>query len=166
MSYKFTKVLAGVFALAVGLTLIDQHSKYFYYAIAGHVSLPDPKTSLEAAMLVCFSASWPLKIKKLWTVKKSVGLSHGFLVMIMLGYACGIAAKLTPALSGLDVSIFLVILYSVNFTMVSAVLMLSLAYRGANTLLSVPKEVDFLNETSSLNTMPLSVAQTAPAAIG
>ena len=101
-------------------------------ALAFSTDITNAKASLEAAMLVCFSVSWPFKIRKLLTVKKSVGLSHGFLVMIITGYSCGIMAKVLPFYANDSVNYCLVSLYAVNATMVTSVLVLSIRYRIAN----------------------------------
>lgn len=48
---------------------------------------------LEAAMLVCFGASWPMNAYKSFKAGTAVGTSWQFLFLITLGYVFGIAAK-------------------------------------------------------------------------
>jgi phage shock protein PspC (stress-responsive transcriptional regulator) len=67
----------------------------------------------ETTMLVCFGVSWPVSIAKSWRTKKVSGKSPVFLVIVILGYAAGIAHKLfySPDL--------VLALYVVNFCMVT-----------------------------------------------
>jgi len=48
----------------------------------------------EAAMLICFAASWPFNLRRSWTAKTNVGTSITFMLIVMLGYLFGIANKL------------------------------------------------------------------------
>jgi hypothetical protein len=48
---------------------------------------------LEIAMLVCFGMSWPINAYKAWQAKTAKGANLVFYLVIMLGYACGIASK-------------------------------------------------------------------------
>ena len=52
---------------------------------------------LEAAMLVCFGASWPVNAMKAWKARTATGTSAAFLMLITVGYLCGIAAKFAGA---------------------------------------------------------------------
>lgn len=70
---------------------------------------------LEAAMVVCFGISWPLSIIKSYRARTSQGKSIVFLMFILVGYACGIGAKLY---SGTITYVF--IFYIINMVMVSA----------------------------------------------
>lgn len=49
---------------------------------------------LEAAMVIAFGISWPLSIIKSLRAKTAKGKSVVFLVMIFLGYVCGVVSKL------------------------------------------------------------------------
>ncbi len=69
---------------------------------------------LEAAMVICFGASWPMAIIKSWRSRTSKGKSIIFIFLIMLGYACGICSKL---ISGKITYVF--IFYVLNLIMVS-----------------------------------------------
>lgn len=67
----------------------------------------------EALMLVCFGASWPFSIYKSWTTKQVGSKSLVFLVLVMVGYAAGMAHKIlySPDL--------VLGLYALNFLMVA-----------------------------------------------
>jgi len=45
-------------------------------------------------MLVCFGATWPFSIYKVWKKKTSAGKSVIFLWLVFIGYAAGIAHKI------------------------------------------------------------------------
>lgn len=49
---------------------------------------------LEFAMLFAFGFSWPFAILKTWRSKRVDGKSPAFMIIILIGYACGIAAHL------------------------------------------------------------------------
>jgi hypothetical protein len=68
----------------------------------------------EAGMLVCFGASWPINIFKSITSKSTKGKSLLFMYVILTGYVCGITGKFVN-----DRDILLIVLYSVNFIMVT-----------------------------------------------
>ncbi|MGI6076437.1 MAG: hypothetical protein ACOYD9_08790 [Pyramidobacter sp.] len=77
------------------------------------------KSLLEAAMLICFGAAWPISIYKSWTSRTSKGKSLLFLVVIVAGYIAGIGKCL------LDTTHWSVMaLYMLNTTMVSIDMML------------------------------------------
>ena len=65
-------------------------------------------------MLVCFGLSWPVNIYKSWTTRSTVGKSLGFLLIIEVGYICGMLNKV---LVHYDWVFFL---YLLNFLMVGA----------------------------------------------
>lgn len=48
---------------------------------------------LEILMVVCFGFSWPMNVMKSYKARTTKGKSLGFLVMICIGYVCGIASK-------------------------------------------------------------------------
>ena len=48
---------------------------------------------METAMLLCFGLSWPFNILKSWNSRTAKGKSIGFELLILLGYALGIAGK-------------------------------------------------------------------------
>lgn len=49
---------------------------------------------LEAAMLVCFGASWPISLVKNYKAGTAKSMSVQFILLIITGYIAGIAAKL------------------------------------------------------------------------
>lgn len=49
---------------------------------------------LEILMLVIFGCSWPANIHKSLTSKTTLGKSLSFEIMIVIGYCCGLAAKI------------------------------------------------------------------------
>ena len=71
---------------------------------------------LETLMLICFGAAWPLSILKSWRARTARGKSLGFLLVILLGYTAGIAK--VYLVDGFRA--FLLIPYSINFTLVAA----------------------------------------------
>lgn len=48
----------------------------------------------EILMLVCFGVSWPINAVKAYRAGTSKGTSFPFLCLIIVGYLCGITAKL------------------------------------------------------------------------
>ena len=69
---------------------------------------------LEVGMLVCFMAAWPMSIVKLWRSRTAKGVSLGFMAVIEIGYACGMASKFASG----NVS-FVISFYAFNFSMVA-----------------------------------------------
>ncbi len=49
---------------------------------------------LETVMILCFGISWPLSIRRMWVSKSTGGKSILFSCFILIGYFCGIAAKI------------------------------------------------------------------------
>ena len=47
----------------------------------------------EAAMLICFAASWPFNLQKAYKARTTIGTSVTFMIIVLLGYICGIADK-------------------------------------------------------------------------
>jgi len=76
----------------------------------------------EIGMLVCFGVSWPISIAKTLKTKVVTGKSVLFLVIIILGYVCGIIHKLLYSPD------FVIYLYAVNLVLVTVDLMLCLYY--------------------------------------
>ena len=78
----------------------------------------------EAAMVVGFGISWPISILKSLRARTARGKSPFFLIMIFLGYVCGIVSKL---LSGRITYVFF--FYALNLVMVGIDLALYLRNR-------------------------------------
>jgi hypothetical protein len=68
----------------------------------------------EAMMLICFGSAWPFSIWKSARSKSNSGKSLLFLYIIDFGYLCGILHRLIWAPDRV------IILYILNFSMVSA----------------------------------------------
>ncbi len=66
----------------------------------------------EIIMLLCFGAAWPFSIYKSYTSGKTGGKSVFFLLILLLGYASGIANKLFYRFDNV------VYLYALNMVMV------------------------------------------------
>ena len=49
---------------------------------------------LEFAMLFAFGFSWPFAILRTYRAKRVDGKSPSFMIIVLVGYACGIAAHL------------------------------------------------------------------------
>ena len=49
---------------------------------------------LEIGMLICFGFSWPLNALKSYKARTTKGKSIALLMMIFIGYICGIVSKL------------------------------------------------------------------------
>ena len=49
---------------------------------------------LEITMLICFGFSWPMNVVKSYRARTTKGKSVYFLCFVILGYLCGISAKL------------------------------------------------------------------------
>jgi hypothetical protein len=68
---------------------------------------------LEVLMLVSFGLSWPTNILKAYKVRTARGKSFPFLVFVLFGYGCGIAAKVVSHRVN-----YVVIFYATNMVMV------------------------------------------------
>ena len=69
---------------------------------------------LETAMLVCFGFSWPMSLIKNIRAKTAKSMSLKFIILIMLGYIAGIAAKLVSHQIN-----YVLIVYIINLVVVS-----------------------------------------------
>ncbi len=70
----------------------------------------------EICMIVCFGISWPMSVIKSYKARTTKGKSLFFIIMIMIGYVCGIIAKLTAD----SFKWYVMFFYVLNLTMVSA----------------------------------------------
>ena len=66
----------------------------------------------EAMMLVCFGLSWPMNILQSWRTRSAVGKSLAFLLIIEVGYICGMLNKVLVKFD------WVFFLYVLNFCMV------------------------------------------------
>lgn len=69
---------------------------------------------LELIMVICFGLSWPISIYKSYKARSSQGKSVYFLYFILLGYGCGVAAKIV----GGNIN-YVIFFYILNFLMVA-----------------------------------------------
>ncbi|MDD3237739.1 MAG: hypothetical protein PHV37_06535 [Candidatus Gastranaerophilales bacterium] len=77
----------------------------------------------EAAMLICFGASWPFAVRKTFLTKQVKGKSKLFLSLIIIGYICGMIHKI---LYSMDIVFWL---YVINLLLVATDFALVLKYR-------------------------------------
>ena len=83
----------------------------------------------EAAMVICFGASWPLSVYKSYKSRTAKGKSLPFQILIFIGYICGIAGKIITH----NVT-YVFIFYLFNITMVGIDLMLYVRNRRLDKL--------------------------------
>ena len=81
---------------------------------------------LEICMMICFGFSWPNNIRTTLKNKSTKGKSLAFLLLVDIGYLCGIFGKI---LTG-NVVWYVLAMYILNFTMVAIDLSLYLYYAG------------------------------------
>jgi len=80
---------------------------------------------LEFMMLFSFGFSWPFAIMKTWRTKRVEGKSPAFMVIVLFGYACGIAAHLVEG-----TKLWLCVVYLVDMMLVSTDLVLYFRYKS------------------------------------
>lgn len=78
---------------------------------------------LEFAMLLAFGFSWPFAIWRTWRAKRVDGKSPAFMIIVIFGYCCGIAAHLVEG-----TKLWLVAVYLVDIALVSTDLALYCRY--------------------------------------
>ena len=78
---------------------------------------------LEFGMLFAFGFSWPFAIARTYRAKRVDGKSPAFMVIVLLGYLCGIAAHLVEG-----TKLWLCIVYLVDMALVSTDLCLYFHY--------------------------------------
>ncbi len=83
----------------------------------------------EFAMLFAFGFSWPFAIAKTYRSKRVDGKSPLFMIIVLVGYVCGIAARLTDARPEND---WLSIVYLIDMALVSTDLTLYYHYLRKN----------------------------------
>ncbi len=80
--------------------------------------------ALEFAMLFAFGFSWPFAIARTYRVKRVDGKSPAFMVIVLVGYLCGIAAHLVEG-----TKLWLCWIYLLDMALVSTDLALYCRYR-------------------------------------
>ena len=84
---------------------------------------------LEFAMLFTFGFSWPFAIAKTYRAKRVDVKSPLFMIIVLLGYVCGIAARLTDDIPGNN---WLCWVYLLDMALVSTDLTLYFHYLRKN----------------------------------
>lgn len=97
---------------------------------------------LEGAMLVCFGISWPVAILKTYRSKRTEGKSRIFLVLVLIGYMCGIVSKFFRASDGVQLE-WVTALYALNAVMVVVDLVLVIHFRRLATRQECPTLPDY-----------------------
>ena len=92
-------------------------------------------SSFEAMMLVCFGLSWPMNILKSWRTRSAVGKSLAFLLIIEVGYICGMLNKVLVKFD------WVFFLYVLNFCMVGTDVILYFRNRRLDRLRAQGAEV-------------------------
>lgn len=82
---------------------------------------------LEFAMLFAFGFSWPFAIVRTYRAKRVDGKSPYFMAVVLLGYACGIAAHLVEG-----TKLWLCWVYLADMALVSTDLTLYFIYSRRN----------------------------------
>ena len=82
---------------------------------------------LEFAMLFAFGFSWPFAIWRTYKAKRVDGKSPQFMVIVIVGYMCGIAAHLVEG-----TKLWLCAVYLVDMALVSTDLTLYFHYSRKN----------------------------------
>ena len=80
---------------------------------------------LEFAMLFAFGFSWPFAIVRTYRAKRVDGKSPAFMIIVLVGYACGIAAHLVEG-----TKLWLCWIYLIDMALVSTDLTLYFHYRN------------------------------------
>ena len=70
---------------------------------------------LESVMLICFGLSWPISVIRNIRARTAKSMSLGFILLIIAGYAAGIAAKICSGNLG-----YVLIVYGFNLCAVLA----------------------------------------------
>lgn len=84
---------------------------------------------LEIAMMICFGCSWPNNIRTTLKNRSAKGKSLVFLLLIDIGYLCGILGKL---FSG-NVVWFILAMYILNLSMVTTDIILYFYFKSKET---------------------------------
>lgn len=84
---------------------------------------------LEGGMLICFGASWPVRILTTLRTRRVAGKSLGFMGLVFFGYLLGLTAKLVRAATENEPPELVSILYGVLPCLIFIDFMLYLKYR-------------------------------------
>ena len=88
--------------------------------------------AFEALMLICFGLSWPANIYKSLRTRFVRGKSPLFMALVSIGYASGVLHKILnpPAAGASRLAHYVIILYALNFAMVTFDLFLYYRFRN------------------------------------
>ena len=86
-----------------------------------------PAEILEFAMLFAFGFSWPFALWRTYRAKRVDGKSPAFMVIVLIGYVCGIAAHLVEG-----TKLWLCWVYLLDMALVSTDLTLYFHYSRRN----------------------------------
>jgi hypothetical protein len=84
--------------------------------------------TLEAGMLLCFGVAWPVDIYKTLRTRLVTGKSVGFMLIVLLGYVAGMAAKFYRAGTGEPLET-VTWLYPINAILVAVDILIYMHYR-------------------------------------
>lgn len=73
---------------------------------------------LEIIMLICFGVSWPLSVAKNIKAKTAKNMSLPFILLILFGYAAGIASKFISGNVGYVLIVYFLNVLSVGLNLV------------------------------------------------
>ena len=75
---------------------------------------------LEVAMLVLFGISWPISLVKSIRSKSTKGKSLIFLILIDIGYICGMTSKIVSTTFVWSTDWWVFVIYVINFSFVTS----------------------------------------------
>ncbi|MDF2484450.1 MAG: hypothetical protein K0R46_618 [Herbinix sp.] len=84
---------------------------------------------LEAIMVLCFGMSWPISIMKSYRSRTARGKSVLFIILILIGYVCGITSKIV----GNKIN-YVLVFYIINLIAVSIDLILYIRNRRLDAI--------------------------------
>lgn len=73
---------------------------------------------LEAMMLICFGFSWPISLINNYRTRTAHGMSLPFILLIIFGYLCGIAAKIIAGKINYVLIVYFFNLFAVSLNLV------------------------------------------------
>ena len=76
---------------------------------------------LEMIMVICFGLSWPANVLNAYKARSAKGMSLSFLLLILLGYVAGIAAKFSNEvyMAAISSKWYVLFFYFLNLIMVT-----------------------------------------------
>ena len=73
---------------------------------------------LESMMLLCFGFSWPISVVNNYRSRTTRGMSLPFILLIIFGYLCGIAAKIIAGKINYVLIVYFFNLFAVSLNLV------------------------------------------------